>query len=203
MIRPKVLRDGFRLVAEKGLAARTIPICFGSISVRRIVLRKRRCGCIQVTDDVSIVEAMGLPVFITKGEYTNLKVWRRLLLLQQQLPHLPLLKELPGRLQASVLGLSAPLSVRADHDSGGSLHRGEAARRAEGGEVKLTEGTPTAAAAVCTKMPKLAPACGGPPPRHAVGRSGVLLFRLFCKEPYGDPAARGQPREIASAAAGG
>lgn len=27
-----------------------------------------------MTDDVSIVEAMGLPVFITKGEYTNLKV---------------------------------------------------------------------------------------------------------------------------------
>lgn len=31
-------------------------------------------ACAQVTDDVSIVEAMGLPVFITKGEYTNLKV---------------------------------------------------------------------------------------------------------------------------------
>ena len=30
-----------------------------------------------VTDDVSIVEAMGLPVFITQGQYTNLKVgWR-------------------------------------------------------------------------------------------------------------------------------
>ncbi len=43
----QILRDGFALVAKNGLA---------------------------VTDDVSIVEAMGLPVFITQGEYTNLKV---------------------------------------------------------------------------------------------------------------------------------
>jgi 2-C-methyl-D-erythritol 4-phosphate cytidylyltransferase len=47
VIRPQILRDGFALVARTGLA---------------------------VTDDVSIVEAMGLPVKITKGEYTNLKV---------------------------------------------------------------------------------------------------------------------------------
>jgi 2-C-methyl-D-erythritol 4-phosphate cytidylyltransferase len=47
VVRPQLLRDGFALVARDNLA---------------------------VTDDVSIVEAMGLPVFITQGEYTNLKV---------------------------------------------------------------------------------------------------------------------------------
>ena len=47
VIQPDILRKGFALVAEKGLA---------------------------VTDDVSIVEALGLPVFITQGQYTNLKV---------------------------------------------------------------------------------------------------------------------------------
>jgi 2-C-methyl-D-erythritol 4-phosphate cytidylyltransferase len=47
VVRPQLLRDGFALVAEKGLA---------------------------VTDDVSIIEAMGLPVLITPGQYTNLKV---------------------------------------------------------------------------------------------------------------------------------
>ncbi len=47
VIRPALLRDGFALVAAKNLA---------------------------VTDDVSIIEAKGLPVYITQGEYTNLKV---------------------------------------------------------------------------------------------------------------------------------
>lgn len=47
VIQPDILRRGFALVAEKGLA---------------------------VTDDVSIVEALGLPVLITQGQYTNLKV---------------------------------------------------------------------------------------------------------------------------------
>ena len=47
VIQPAILRRGFALVEEKGLA---------------------------VTDDVSIVEALGLPVFITQGQYTNLKV---------------------------------------------------------------------------------------------------------------------------------
>jgi 2-C-methyl-D-erythritol 4-phosphate cytidylyltransferase len=46
-IRPGLLREGFRLVKEKGL---------------------------EVTDDVSIIEAMGLPVKITPGSYTNIKV---------------------------------------------------------------------------------------------------------------------------------
>lgn len=46
-IRPDLLREGFRLVKEKGL---------------------------EVTDDVSIIEAMGLPVKITAGSYTNIKV---------------------------------------------------------------------------------------------------------------------------------
>ncbi|WIA34697.1 hypothetical protein OEZ86_013010 [Tetradesmus obliquus] len=46
-IRPELLQEGFRLVKEKGL---------------------------EVTDDVSIIEAMGLPVKITKGAYTNIKV---------------------------------------------------------------------------------------------------------------------------------
>jgi 2-C-methyl-D-erythritol 4-phosphate cytidylyltransferase len=46
-IRPALLRDGFELVAKKGL---------------------------EVTDDVSIIEAMGLPVKITPGSYTNIKV---------------------------------------------------------------------------------------------------------------------------------
>lgn len=47
VIRPALLRQGFALVAEKGL---------------------------EVTDDVSIIEAMGLPVRITPGAYTNIKV---------------------------------------------------------------------------------------------------------------------------------
>lgn len=46
-IRPDLLHEGFRLVTDKGL---------------------------EVTDDVSIIEAMGLPVKITKGSYTNIKV---------------------------------------------------------------------------------------------------------------------------------
>lgn len=46
-VRPQLLRDGFALVKVQGL---------------------------EVTDDVSIVEAMGLPVKITPGAYTNLKV---------------------------------------------------------------------------------------------------------------------------------
>jgi 2-C-methyl-D-erythritol 4-phosphate cytidylyltransferase len=46
-IRPDLLREGFRLVKEKGL---------------------------EVTDDVSIIEAMGLPVKITSGSYTNIKL---------------------------------------------------------------------------------------------------------------------------------
>jgi 2-C-methyl-D-erythritol 4-phosphate cytidylyltransferase len=46
-IRPDLLRRGFELVREKGL---------------------------EVTDDVSIIEAMGLPVKITPGSYTNIKV---------------------------------------------------------------------------------------------------------------------------------
>lgn len=46
-VRPQLLRDGFALVKAQGL---------------------------EVTDDVSIVEAMGLPVKITPGAYTNLKV---------------------------------------------------------------------------------------------------------------------------------
>jgi len=46
-IRPDLLKEGFRLVKEKGL---------------------------EVTDDVSIIEAMGLPVKITSGSYTNIKV---------------------------------------------------------------------------------------------------------------------------------
>lgn len=47
MIRPALLRQGFELVRARGL---------------------------EVTDDVSIVEAMGLPVRITPGAYTNIKV---------------------------------------------------------------------------------------------------------------------------------
>lgn len=46
-IRPALLREGFELVRQKGL---------------------------EVTDDVSIIEAMGLPVKITPGSYTNIKV---------------------------------------------------------------------------------------------------------------------------------
>lgn len=46
VIRPPLLREGFALVAEKGL---------------------------EVTDDVSIVEALGKPVRITPGAYTNIK----------------------------------------------------------------------------------------------------------------------------------
>lgn len=47
VIRPATLREGFALVARDGL---------------------------EVTDDVSIIEAMGLPVRITPGAYTNIKV---------------------------------------------------------------------------------------------------------------------------------
>jgi len=47
VIRPKLLEAGFKLVAEQHL---------------------------EVTDDVSIIEAMHEPVQITKGSYTNIKV---------------------------------------------------------------------------------------------------------------------------------
>ena len=47
VIRPALLREGFAKVAAEGLA---------------------------VTDDVSIIEAMGLPVKMTQGDYTNIKV---------------------------------------------------------------------------------------------------------------------------------
>lgn len=47
MIKPALLRDGFALVKREGL---------------------------EVTDDVSIIEALGLPVQITAGSYTNIKV---------------------------------------------------------------------------------------------------------------------------------
>lgn len=47
VIRPKMLLDGFKLVKKNNL---------------------------EVTDDVSIIEAMGNPVRITKGDYTNIKV---------------------------------------------------------------------------------------------------------------------------------
>jgi 2-C-methyl-D-erythritol 4-phosphate cytidylyltransferase len=47
VIRPALLREGFELVAREGL---------------------------EVTDDVSIIEALGLPVLVTPGSYTNLKV---------------------------------------------------------------------------------------------------------------------------------
>ena len=46
-IRPALLREGFELVKRNDL---------------------------EVTDDVSIIEAMGLPVKITPGSYTNIKV---------------------------------------------------------------------------------------------------------------------------------
>jgi 2-C-methyl-D-erythritol 4-phosphate cytidylyltransferase len=47
VIKPDLLRQGFELVKSKNL---------------------------EVTDDVSIIEAMGLPVRITHGSYTNIKV---------------------------------------------------------------------------------------------------------------------------------
>ncbi|CAN0007255.1 unnamed protein product [Heterosigma akashiwo] len=47
VIKPDLLREGFRKVEAEGL---------------------------EVTDDVSIIEALGLPVKITMGEYTNLKL---------------------------------------------------------------------------------------------------------------------------------
>eukprot|EP00640_Fibrocapsa_japonica_P002776 CAMPEP_0113945030 /NCGR_PEP_ID=MMETSP1339-20121228/38439_1 /TAXON_ID=94617 /ORGANISM="Fibrocapsa japonica" /LENGTH=243 /DNA_ID=CAMNT_0000950421 /DNA_START=220 /DNA_END=951 /DNA_ORIENTATION=- /assembly_acc=CAM_ASM_000762 len=47
VIKPDLLREGFKKVAEESL---------------------------EVTDDVSIIEALGLPVKITMGEYTNIKL---------------------------------------------------------------------------------------------------------------------------------
>ena len=47
MIKPALLREGFKQVEEKNL---------------------------EVTDDVSIIEQLGLPVKITVGEYTNIKI---------------------------------------------------------------------------------------------------------------------------------
>ena len=47
VIRPDLLREGFQLVRQNKL---------------------------EVTDDVSIIEALGLPVKVTKGSYTNIKV---------------------------------------------------------------------------------------------------------------------------------
>lgn len=47
MIRPALLREGFELVQREGT---------------------------EVTDDVSIIEALGKPVKVTQGSYTNIKV---------------------------------------------------------------------------------------------------------------------------------
>ena len=47
VIKPALLKEGFKQVEEKGL---------------------------EVTDDVSIIEQLGLPVKITVGEYTNIKI---------------------------------------------------------------------------------------------------------------------------------
>ena len=47
MIKPDLLRKGFEKVQAEGL---------------------------EVTDDVSIIEQLGLPVKLTMGEYTNLKL---------------------------------------------------------------------------------------------------------------------------------
>ena len=47
VVRPELLRRGFELVAREGL---------------------------EVTDDVSVVEALGEPVKVTLGQYTNIKV---------------------------------------------------------------------------------------------------------------------------------
>lgn len=47
VIRPALLRQGFQMVQANNLA---------------------------VTDDVSIIEALGLPVQVTPGSYTNIKV---------------------------------------------------------------------------------------------------------------------------------
>ena len=47
VIRPDLLQSGFELVQRENL---------------------------EVTDDVSIIEALGQPVKLTKGSYTNLKV---------------------------------------------------------------------------------------------------------------------------------
>ncbi len=49
VIRTPLLREGFELVRSKSL---------------------------EVTDDVSIIEALGKPVKITSGSYTNIKVCR-------------------------------------------------------------------------------------------------------------------------------
>ncbi len=47
VIRPALLREGFGLVQREGT---------------------------EVTDDVSIIEALGKPVKVTQGSYTNIKV---------------------------------------------------------------------------------------------------------------------------------
>jgi 2-C-methyl-D-erythritol 4-phosphate cytidylyltransferase len=47
VIKPSLLREGFKQVALRNLA---------------------------VTDDVSIIEQLGLPVKLTRGEYTNIKL---------------------------------------------------------------------------------------------------------------------------------
>jgi len=47
VIRPALLREGFELVKRESL---------------------------EVTDDVSIIEALGRPVRVTQGSYTNIKV---------------------------------------------------------------------------------------------------------------------------------
>lgn len=47
IIRPDLLKEGFELIRRENL---------------------------EVTDDVSIIEALGKPVKLTKGSYTNIKV---------------------------------------------------------------------------------------------------------------------------------
>jgi len=53
VIKPDLLQAGFELVQREGL---------------------------EVTDDVSIIEALGQPVRVTKGSYTNIKVPQTLFL---------------------------------------------------------------------------------------------------------------------------
>ena len=47
VIKPDLLREGFELIKQEGT---------------------------EVTDDVSIIEALGKPVKVTRGSYTNIKV---------------------------------------------------------------------------------------------------------------------------------
>ncbi|MQL79743.1 hypothetical protein Taro_012193 [Colocasia esculenta] len=94
VIKPDLLRKGFdlvhRILSSFGNISGTKGVCgaqMGNIQLRQLALEVERAESLsmdelfytlseglEVTDDVSIVEHLKQPVYITEGSYTNIKV---------------------------------------------------------------------------------------------------------------------------------